>query len=164
MRGTGRPHQGWQGPFPSIHRCFPPDTSFLIMITTPLCSTAYLAPGKGDCVPKSVCAFFPEALGKGVMPLYESCLSHILRRSWCYYWKKNNKHLIHLKDLRCAWWDFPAVTEGWGQRGAEGAAGESSSVPCLSLLYPFKAVLYGACFFLGNRSFSVMVQSALPLQ
>lgn len=51
-----------------------------------------------------------------------------------------------------------------GGLGAAGAAGESSPMPCLSLLYPSKALLYGACFFLGNRSFGVMVQSALPLQ
>lgn len=47
---------------------------------------------------------------------------------------------------------------------AEGAASESSSNPSLSLLYPLKALLYVACFFLGSWSFSVIVQSAAPLQ
>lgn len=72
-----------------------------------------------------------------------------------------NKPLIHLKDLRCAWWDFPAAVEGWGPREQPASP---PPMPCLSLLYPSKALLYGACFFLGNRSFGVMVQSALPLQ
>jgi len=49
------------------------------------------------------------------------------------------------------------------RRRAGGAAGESSPTPGLSLLYPFKAVLYGAGFFLGKQSFSMMVQLALPL-
>ena len=107
--GMGRPHQGQRGPFPSIHRCFPTTTSFFIialLVTTLLCSTAYLAPGKGGCVPKSARDFFPEALVKSIAPLLRilpvpyPCT--VMVTTEVLLLKKRNRHLIHLKDLRYA--------------------------------------------------------------
>lgn len=81
----------------SIAVSAPPPPFFIIvpLVATLFSSTVYLGPGKGNSVPRSVHAFFPETLIRSIAPLYKSCLSCILRWSWlqqkCFYSKKKRK-------------------------------------------------------------------------